>query len=95
MKGNAFLERSTGDGTTSTELENGWVLSVPRREARLTGLFSTQINFLPGDHKFHNEEKYCDQKSFFLGGNRAINLSPNLFAEIGIFLISNQERSEF
>ena len=62
MKGNAFLERSTGDATSSTELENWCVLSVPRREARLTGLFSTQINFLPGDHKFHNEEKYCDQK---------------------------------
>jgi len=39
---------NAGDTTKGTELEDGWILSVPRSEGRLTGSFSTQMNFLPG-----------------------------------------------
>ena len=34
------------------------------------------------------------KKSFFLKENRAIKLYPNLFSEIGIFLISSQKHAE-
>jgi len=45
--------------------------------------------------------EYCQKrniiikKSFFLRGNRTIKLYPNLLSEIGIFLISSEERAEF
>ena len=45
--------------------------------------------------------EYCQKrnivikKSFFLKENRTIKLYPNLLSEIGIFLISSEERTEF
>jgi methionine biosynthesis protein MetW len=45
--------------------------------------------------------EYCHKrnivikKSFFLKENRTIKLYPNLLSEIGIFLISSEERTEF
>ena len=71
--------------------------SFPSREERLglLGCFLPKSIFCRVIINFIMKRNIVIKKSFFLGGNRAINLSPNLFAEIGIFLISNQERSEF